>query len=103
MDRLFLSIMIPETVICRDAHSSFKFTLYVIHFTAVYPCGPGGALEPRAGVVKRRFRSVFPGFQPDTKCVLKNLFKPLLSRLTIINIKFPTLFHRLLNNEIHEN
>ena len=56
MDRLFLSIMIPETVLCRDPHSGIKYTLYVIHYTAVYPCGPGGALEPRAGAAKRRFR-----------------------------------------------
>jgi hypothetical protein len=37
-------------------HSGIKFTLYVIHFAAVYPCGPKGALEPRRGVVKRRYR-----------------------------------------------
>ena len=56
MDRLFLSIMIPDTVLCRDPNSGIKYTLYVIHYTAVYPCGPGGALEPRVGTVKRRFR-----------------------------------------------
>jgi len=56
MDRLFQSVMIPDTNACRDPHSGIKFTLYVIHFTAVYPCGLGGTLEPRVGVVKRRFR-----------------------------------------------